>query len=129
MVAFRATLEELTDARLLIHVVDITHPNAPEQSQAVEKTLAELGLSRRPRLTVLNKVDLIRTKKGRLITRPDELEGLQGSLKKEYPDTHFISATNRWGVERLLEEVEAVLDSGVSEVNNIQHREMASLTG
>ena len=115
--AFRATLEELTDAKLLIHVVDITHANAAEQSQAVEKTLGELGLSGRPRLTVLNKVDLIRTKEGRLITRPEELESLQGSLKEEYPGTYFISATNRWGVRKLLEEVETVLDIGASEVN------------
>lgn len=127
--AFRATLEELTDAKLLIHVVDITHANAAEQSQAVEKTLAELGLSGRPRLTVLNKVDLIRTKEGRLITKPEELESLQGSLKEEYPGAYFISATNRWGVRKLLEEVETVLDVGVSEVNEVQRREVASLAG
>jgi len=43
--AFRATLEELTEATLLLHVVDITHPDAPQQSQTVEATLGELELT------------------------------------------------------------------------------------
>ena len=113
----------------MIHVVDITHPNAAEQSQAVEKTLVELGLSKQPRLTVLNKVDLIQTKEGALITMAEELESLQGSLKDGYPGTHFISAANRWGVQKLLEDVEAMLDDGASQVEDIDRREVASLIG
>src|SRR3989454_8879728 len=57
--AFRATLEELEEAALLLHVVDITHPDAEQQARTVEETLAELGLAERPRLTVLNKIDLL----------------------------------------------------------------------
>jgi len=57
--AFRATLEELEEATLLLHVVDITHPDAEEQARTVEHTLADLGLAERPRLTVLNKIDLL----------------------------------------------------------------------
>ncbi len=57
--AFRATLEELGDALLLVHVVDITHPQAPLQFRAVEQTLAELGLAAKPRVMALNKVDLL----------------------------------------------------------------------
>ena len=58
--AFRATLEELEEATLLLHVIDITHPDAEEQAHTVEETLSELGLKDRPRVTVLNKADLIR---------------------------------------------------------------------
>jgi len=57
--AFRATLEELEEAMLLLHVVDITHPDAEEQARTVEETLGELGLKDRPRVTALNKVDLV----------------------------------------------------------------------
>src|SRR5207253_6657730 len=57
--AFRATLEELEEATLLLHVVDITHPDAEEQVHTVEATLKELGLADRPRVTALNKVDLL----------------------------------------------------------------------
>src|SRR3954447_12212112 len=55
--AFRATLEEIEEADLLVHVLDITHPNAEEQGQTVDKLLGELGLGDKPRLVVLNKID------------------------------------------------------------------------
>jgi GTP-binding protein HflX len=55
--AFRATLEELEEATLLLHVVDITHPDAQNQAETVEATLCDLGLAERPTLLVLNKID------------------------------------------------------------------------
>jgi GTP-binding protein HflX len=55
--AFRATLEELEEATLMLHVVDITHPDARHQAETVEQTLRDLGLKDRPRLLVLNKID------------------------------------------------------------------------
>jgi GTP-binding protein HflX len=57
--AFRATLEELSDASLLLHVVDASDVARDEQMQAVEKILAELELADKPRLIVWNKVDLL----------------------------------------------------------------------
>jgi GTPase len=57
--AFRATLEELSDADLLIEVVDITHRNAAQQAQAVAQTLQELNLSDKPVVLALNKIDLL----------------------------------------------------------------------
>jgi len=56
--AFRATLEEVTEADLLLHIVDASHPRALDQIEVVEDTLAELDAGRIPRLLVLNKVDL-----------------------------------------------------------------------
>ena len=88
--AFRATLEELESARLLLNVVDITHPYAPQQNQTVEKTLADLGLLGKPRLQVLNKMDLL-----------SEQKDLESWEKRE--DTVLVSATRGWGLERLLE--------------------------
>ena len=64
--AFRATLEELHEADLLLHVIDITHPKAPEQAEVVEQTLADLNLAGKPRLLVINKLDL-------LTDNPDDL--------------------------------------------------------
>ena len=55
--AFRATLEEIAEADLLIHVLDITHANAAEQAHTVEEVLKELGLSDKPRIVALNKID------------------------------------------------------------------------
>ena len=57
--AFRATLEEVIEADLLLHVVDISHENAAEHIEAVEDTLAEIDASHMPRILVLNKVDRI----------------------------------------------------------------------
>jgi GTP-binding protein HflX len=57
--AFRATLEELRDATVLLHVVDISHPNAPEHVDVVEGILKELGLTDKPRVLALNKSDLL----------------------------------------------------------------------
>ena len=55
--AFRATLEELEDANLLLHVVDVTNPRFAEQIEAVERILDQLDLGHLPRLLVFNKID------------------------------------------------------------------------
>jgi GTP-binding protein HflX len=55
--AFKATLEELAEADLLLHVLDASRHDAPEQHQAVERILDELGVAGRPAILVLNKID------------------------------------------------------------------------
>jgi GTP-binding protein HflX len=57
--AFRATLEEVQEASLILHVADVANPHHPEQDAEVEKVLAELGVADRPRLHVFNKLDLL----------------------------------------------------------------------
>ena len=57
--AFRATLEEIVDADMLLHVVDITHPMAEAQAMAVHQTLQEIEVGDLPTITALNKVDLL----------------------------------------------------------------------
>jgi GTP-binding protein HflX len=57
--AFRATLEEISDSDLLVHVVDASNPNATAQIESVEKILLELKLNDIPQVIVLNKADLL----------------------------------------------------------------------
>jgi GTP-binding protein HflX len=71
--AFKATLEELEDAQLLLHVVDVSHPHAREHMSAVYRVLEELGLEDRPALTVMNKIDRLTESSGLL--RELEAEG------------------------------------------------------
>ncbi len=95
--AFRATLEELTEADLIVHVVDITHHNAVEQFKTVESILVDLGLENKPRLLALNKIDL-------LLHKPDGLLQLPPDFNRTADGTTFlISALRGWYLDRLLE--------------------------
>jgi len=57
--AFRATLEEIADADLLLHIIDVTHPNTEAQAEAVHQTLIEIQADHVPVLAVLNKIDCL----------------------------------------------------------------------
>lgn len=109
--AFRATLEELNDADILLHVIDVTHPNAEHQRETVEATLHELGLEAKPRLDLLNKVDLLTTQEGAPVSSLAELSDLQRGLEEEHRPALLISAARGWGLEavrhRLLEMLSA----------------------
>ncbi len=107
--AFRATLEELSEADLLLHVVDITHPNAAEQAQTVEDILAELGLGRKPRLTALNKVDRLARTDGSPVRGLEDLAQFELSLSNYRPDAFFVSALQGWGLRELTEHMEETL--------------------
>lgn len=101
--AFRATLEEIEEAAMLVHVVDLTHPNAPEQVITVNDTLEELGVDDRPILYALNKIDAL----------PQEhLENLDG-VKTELgidEDSVAISAAKGVNIEELLTHIEETLE-------------------
>jgi GTP-binding protein HflX len=94
--AFKATLEELEEAQLLLHVVDVSHPHARKQMSAVYRVLEELGLEDRPALVVMNKVD-------RLVER----NGLLRELLTE--GGVAISARTGEGLDALLARVDATL--------------------
>jgi GTP-binding protein HflX len=108
--AFRATLEELTDASVLIHVVDITHPDAAGQSQTVEDTLRELGVADKPMITVLNKVDQLPDADGMRVKSLSELAPFQASLTENIPGAVLVSAEKRWGLDPLRARIIGVLD-------------------
>jgi GTP-binding protein HflX len=59
MTAFKATLEELKDAHLLLHIVDVSNPRFEQHIHSVDTILKELLLSEKPRLLILNKIDRI----------------------------------------------------------------------
>ena len=99
--AFRATLEELEAADLLLHVVDITHPSAIQQSRTVEETLASLGLAAKPMVLALNKID--RLPPG---TAPG---GEGGDSAFDSDQAVLISAATGQGLDELLQELQRCL--------------------
>jgi len=107
--AFRATLEELAEADLLVHVVDMTHPDAAEQAEAVERTLAELEVAGKPRLTLLNKVDRLTRSDGSPLRGLEDLEEYELALSVHRPDACFVSALLGWGLDDMLARVEETL--------------------
>lgn len=93
--AFRATLEEIAEADLLLHVIDGSHENAESQRLTVLETLEEIGAGEIPILTVYNKVDLL------------DAEDFQELKKSTDPSAVFISAKDRSGFAELIESIAA----------------------
>ena len=93
--AFRATLEEVVDADLLLEVVDVSHENAIEQSETVSDVLGELDARDKPRVTALNKIDLLED--------PSELDTTL------YPNAVPVSALQKTGLDALREKLAEVL--------------------
>ncbi len=90
--AFKATLEEVVQADLLVHVVDISHPQAAEQIDAVNDVLLEIGAAEKPVLMVFNKVDRL-------------AGGVSPVMREKYPHAVSLSAKTGEGVEPLLAEL------------------------
>jgi len=101
--AFRATLEDLDEADMLLHVIDITHPKAPEQAETVNTTLKELGLTHKQQLLVLNKLDLIAGQDG----DTDTLQHRPTSDQR-YPWV-AISAARGWHLDLLAAKIQELL--------------------
>ncbi len=97
--AFRATLEEINEADILLHVVDITHPNMVEQATTVTKTLDRLGASETPVIVALNKIDML--------SDPDE------TLAQLPVSDHslMVSAKTGRGIDELLVKLENLMQS------------------
>lgn len=116
--AFRATLEELNEADVLVHVVDITHRNAAEQVAVVEQTLKELGLSEKPVIMALNKIDrLLGLEEQESSTDGASSTGYKEALERmplspPYRCAIAISALRGIGLEDLLNKVAEVLGQG-----------------
>ncbi len=100
--AFRATLEEIEEADLLLHVVDVTHRNAQEHAQTVEQTLRELGVDHKPVLTVLNKIDLLAGATAEDVGQIAAEMGLP-------TDIVAVSAQRGWGLQTLGERIVMML--------------------
>lgn len=107
--SFKSTLDEVREADLLIHVVDISHPDHEEQVNAVNRTLHEIGADDKPTILVFNKTDaytFIQKEEDDLTPMKREnwpLSMLQQSweAKQNGEDTLFISATNKDNIDQL----------------------------
>ena len=87
--SFKSTLDEVRDADLLLHVVDISHPQFKEQIQTVNHVLQEIGVADKPVLMIFNKIDRLKEKH------------IIGGLKTEFPGSVFISAARHIQIEYL----------------------------
>ncbi|HQE92251.1 MAG TPA: GTPase HflX [Anaerolineae bacterium] len=97
--AFRATLEEVIEADLLLHIIDASHPQALEQAHAVYATLKEIEAADIPIINVLNKIDRF----------PDPAAA--GATLRDLPDSVAVSALTGQGVDSLLQHIEEVLEA------------------
>jgi len=100
--AFRSTLDEVTNADLILHVVDISSPYHDTQMRVVEQVLSGLGAGNTPRIDVYNKCD-------KLLEVPSPSYGDDGKV--------FISAKNNLGLDKLLELTERALNSARCEID------------
>jgi GTP-binding protein HflX len=95
--AFHATLEEISEADLLLHVVDVSHPNAINQAEAVQETLEEIDAGHIPVLTALNKID-----------RLSDPASARRTVE-QFPQSVAISARTGEGIDDLLERASTML--------------------
>ena len=95
--AFKATLEEVVQADLLVHIVDISHPQAEEQIAAVNSVLEEIGAGEKSTIMVFNKTDKLNG------------HGILNRLREKFPHAVSISATTGDGISHLLAEIGAQL--------------------
>ncbi len=105
--AFRATLEEVTQADVLLHVVDLSHPAWESHIRSVEEVLGEMPALPGPALIAFNKIDGVDSETLALAQR-------------EYPEAVFISATQRLGLETLRQRLVQLIDEAVSPVGLAQ---------
>ena len=105
--SFKSTLDEVREADLLVHVVDISHPDFEEQIRVVEKTLSDLGCAETPTMMVFNKIDAYRW----VEKEPDDLtpatrenislDELRQTWMAQMPDSIFISAKQKQNIDEL----------------------------
>jgi len=107
MVAFRATLEELENANLLLHVIDISNPRYEEQITSVERILTDLNLQKTATIRVLNKMDLIDPQTSSQLSRR-----LRGTA---------ISARSKSTLRPLVEKMETIIENGSSPLQTDSH--------
>src|SRR5688572_5239734 len=95
--SFKSTLDEVREADLLLHVVDLAHPFHDNQIEVVSKTLQEIGAANIPTILVLNKIDLFRK------SHPDaNLDEMKGYYRQQgYSDVIFVSATGNENITQL----------------------------
>ena len=113
--SFKSTLAEVIEADILLHVVDVSHPQFEEQMATVEETLAEIGASNKPVITIFNKIDKYKPDATSDDIFEDEAIYDLATLKKTWmaklnENIVFISATNSENIDELKELIRKNLD-------------------
>jgi GTPase len=106
LTAFRATLEEVQEAALILHVSDVSNPHHAELDAEVDKILNELGVADRPRLRVLNKLDRLTEQQRALLHVDSNGDGANGGPSNS---SIFVSALTGEGIDELLRRMDAAL--------------------
>jgi GTP-binding protein HflX len=102
--SFKSTLDEIVEADILIHVVDISSPNFKEQIRVVEETLNELNTSDKPTIIAFNKIDKL------------ENRDMIYSLASEYKNAVFISASRGVNLQALKDKISQIIDEHYVEI-------------
>ncbi|HEV2884007.1 MAG TPA: GTPase HflX, partial [Pyrinomonadaceae bacterium] len=119
--AFRATLEEISESRLLIHLVDASNPRMVQQIGSVERILRELQLAEIPTILALNKADLVDENTMQSVFRQVTQEGTREAV--------VISATDARSIEPLLEKAGTILARNLTtRLHQEEDREAARLS-
>ena len=98
--SFKSTLDETRESDLLLHVVDVSHPQFEDHLAVVDSTLAEIGSDDKPTMIVFNKVDRIEVEPFGP-TREDIMAGIRERFERGDREVIFISAKEKWGMEEL----------------------------
>ncbi|RYD73461.1 MAG: GTPase HflX [Sphingobacteriales bacterium] len=101
--SFKSTLDEVKEADILMHVVDISHPQHDEQIAVVQKTLEELGVAHKPVLLVYNKIDAfdVQNEEGKQMDLEEKLRYLKESFMKHEENVVFVSAAKNINLQEL----------------------------
>jgi len=105
--SFKSTLDEVRESDILLHVVDVAHPQFEDQVRTVQQTLLELGAAEKPTLMVYNKMDMYRERYFDDLldatTRKELEQDLRERLREAFGENIFISAKSKEGIEELRE--------------------------
>ncbi|HET8858608.1 GTPase HflX [Marivirga sp.] len=108
--SFKSTLDEIREADILIHVVDVSHPTLDDHISVVNQTLTDIGASDKPTLLIFNKVDLLEDEED--LTVKEKIKNLKSTYwNKEQNDVVFISAANKENIEELKNKLRKLVEA------------------
>jgi len=98
--SFKSTLDETRESDLLIHVIDVSHPQFEDQVAVVERTLEEIGSDDKPTLLLFNKIDLLENEDAE-VSGAEIIQGLKQRFEKDGFDVVFMSARDKEDITNL----------------------------
>ena len=98
--SFKSTLDETRESDLLIHVIDVSHPQFEDHMAVVERTLTDIGSDSKPTFVLFNKIDQLKDPEGER-TREDLIRGIRERFEAQGHDLLFVSAKTKEGLDAL----------------------------